>query len=265
MDRKKVKLVKDLKGFAVEELGIPENRAFSRVSNVRTRHVVYHSKADEIRPALENSRGWNGFDDKSEALSLQMELQQEGHHTLYMTWETYANKKKMDCPLTSSMLEASKARLSYLVFHELFHLHCKIDDVKGKLSLEEAMADVFAYTASLEYFPKDKGIIRHYAEFDEYIKWGDKYLRRLKRAYRTGNGPKVLEQAAKEAQEILQKVRGKEVRERLTLPINNAHFLRLGYYVPYHSQAMKLFGEADPRDLVARTEECYKALRGTRG
>lgn len=110
IEERRIKLIKDIKNFAVYRLGISQNPSFRKVKDLDTFFVVYASRKDSIESVL-GRWGNKIFDDKEECQQREKELKSQGYDTLQMTWEAYGAK---DCPITKSMIRLSKTRFNLL-------------------------------------------------------------------------------------------------------------------------------------------------------
>jgi hypothetical protein len=260
----KIGLIKDIKEFAVDKLGITPNPSFEKVGAVDFFHVLYASRPDKIESAIKNRFKNLIYEDQEECKKKEEFFNSRGYDVLKMTWEAIGKK---DCPITSSMLESSKTRQSYLVLHENFHIHCKENNLSFNLAVEEAIADCFAYQGALIYFASNPSMISHikrdFREWQEFYAFANRYIIRLEEAYKqsTRKGRRLLDDAKIEARKLFCDAISKEVKDRLNLPINNAYFLRLKSYAPMAIPVYEAFREMDPREYLTDREKLNAKLR----
>lgn len=258
-----ISIVRDAKRFALENLGISQNPSFTTTGDFKTYFIVYASRHDRIESVLGE---WSNepFDNPEECNRRENELQSQGNDTLQMTWET---KGSNDCPITSSMTKISKTRLIYLVFHENWHIHCRLNEIKLQPNIEEAAGDCFAYQAALLYCdsnPQLKGNMkRDFMEWLQFYEFANKHTERLEAAYKTGvsAASEILQAARAEAKEISSRIISKEVRQRLNLPINNAFFVRVKYYAPMALSVYSALKDIHPKEYTTNKIRLSEALK----
>ena len=260
----RIKLIKDIKKFTIKRLGIIPNSSFETFEDTATFFAIYASKKDKVESVL-GEWGNEFFKDEGECLERKSELDLDGFDTLQMTWEAHGSK---DCPITPAMLKGSKNRLTYLVMHENWHVHCRERKINFDLAVEEAIGDTIAYQGALLYWqdnPQMVGhIIRDFNEWQKFYAFSSEYLQKLEEAYRfhPKQAKKVLASAKREAKKLSGHVISKEVKQRLLLPINNAFFLRMGYYAPMAVPVYNALKDMDPRDYITNRRKLSKVLKG---
>ncbi len=259
----RITLIKDIKKFALRTLGISQNSSFTKISDLDAFFVVYASKKDCIESVL-GRWGNERFEEQEECRQREKELETQGYDTLQMAWEAYGAE---DCPITKSMIKSSKTRLTYLVLHENWHIHCTQNRIRLTPKVEEAVGDCFAYQGALLYHdsnPQMKSRVeRNFQEWLQFYAFANKYLQQLEKAYGSdiSQAPGIFQAARDDARELRAMVTSKEVRQRLALPINNAFFLRVQYYAPKALPVYQALRNIDPREYATNRKVLHKALR----
>lgn len=254
----RIKLVKDIKKFAVKKLGICENGSFENVSGDKHAYVVYASRRDKIEPAM--GRAYEIFEKKGDCDILQKELKKRGFDTIQVLWEAWGSE---ECPITQSILRASKTRLSYLVLHENFHIHCKKKDIKLEPHIEEAVGNVFAYQGSLIYFrDRNPWVIQHIERdfirdltYDEFVK---RYTDELNKAYEKNPSKArlIFEKAKKEKDQLDSEgaIKSGFKKSALKSALNNAYFLMQQDYCRGRKSVFAALKDVDPRLYITNTD-----------
>lgn len=252
----RVKLVKDLKKFAVKELGIVPNRSFTRMNKANIYYLIYVSESEDIEWADTKL-----FSSRKECNEFNKEMKSQGYHTFWRLIEGFGDGS---CPITLPLIKGKRARLETVVFHENYHIHSREKNFNIALPVEEAIADVFAYKAALEYHQKhDKFMPRHIKKyFQENVSFFfhlNKVLEKLESFYE--NDPSK----AKNLLKRLNKMSGKNLRKNFgdiaSQEINNAYFLMMQNYAPYYARAFEALKDFTPKDLTQHKIRLYAQLR----
>lgn len=260
----KITLINEVKNFGINELGISDNPSFTQFADMTKFFVVYASKKDEIKSVL-GKYGNNTFDNPKECQELEDKLKRKGHDTLQMTWEACGI---VDCPITSAMINASKTRLTYLVLHENWHIHSRLNKINFPLCIEEAIGDCFAKRGALLFHSSNPQmqaqIKKDFEEWQQFFAFANKYLPMLNEAYTNdfSQAREMLKNAKQEADELVKDITSKEIKQRFQLPINNAFFLRASYYAPYVTPVYERLKDVHPREYTTDTKLLRKLLKG---
>lgn len=263
--KERLELIRDLKRFAVDELGIPKNPSFEERTHSKGLHVVYASRKDRLQlppPQWEFGRsGTIQFEQKKYCLGAKRELDTAGFDTNYVYWEAYGSK---NCPIFDSLLTCRKTRVAYVVLHEQFHIHAKMRGLSFKLNIEEAIADCFADAAALLFFGSDSSVIRkmnkNAEEWKKLVKFVNDYTLRLNQAYARDfdEGRALL----KESREVA--VEQSICTARFSPQINNAFFLRQGYYASMDEPVQHVLADLHPGDYIKDRKLLLARLKGLR-
>lgn len=257
-------LVKDIKRFAVQQLGITPNPIFSKVGETDSFYIIYASRTDRIESVISYTSRNRAFRDIRSCQEYQRKLESKGYDTLRVRVEAFGDR---NCFITKSLLRNSKTRIAYVVLHESFHVHCRQAKINPSRSVEEAVANCFAYQGSILYFQSNPHMPHHIRQFVKdwmrFYDFANKYLIQLEKTYKedTPNRKKILIQAKKEAKRLSKKIQSRNVRERLILPINNAFFLRIQMYAPMARLVYETLKGLDPREYTTNTGLLYSKFR----
>ena len=254
---KNIKLVKNIKRFAVEEMGITPNKSFEKVISSEEFYCLYVSQQDKIESIFDIPEDGEFLGDNKDAAEMRRRIfSKEGYHTLLFSFEGYGGE---ECQISQSLLKDSTCRLAYVVLHENFHTHREKKELNLELCIEEAVGNYFAYQASLIYFKKhDKKVIPYVeSDFKWMLKYGDfvnKYLELLNKAYS--------ENKLEKAKELLfdAEIEARELGSNEE--INNAFFLREKNYYAKQIEVFKALKNTQPQDYVRDTTLLLKLLEG---
>lgn len=256
----RISLAKDLKRFAVEELGISSNPSFEKVSSRKEYYNIYCSRKDRIEPAvnelgtLQFCRGWEWNDRRRWKKSIK-ELQ---HQDIDIYPVTFGALGFETCPITRSLLDADIPCLAYIVLHENVHIHCSKNSFNLPLIVEEAVANCFAYSGALAYFNRnDKLMVEHIEKYIQYFfifdDWVNSYSAALKAAYASG-----IEKGRAMLKEAHIQLYGNRSRE--FAPLNNAFFLAQGLYSTNTKKVWERLKDIHPREYMANKDLLYEKL-----
>jgi len=252
----RIKLVKDIKRFAIKELGIAPNDSFRKVAKTEGLYVIYVSKKERIEMVADGA-----FPNKKDCNAFQRDMQSQGFEIF---WGLISGWGDEDCPITQSLIKRTKIFLTETVLHENFHIHCDKSNIRLKFCVEEAVADFFAYKSALDYFQKnDKRMITHVKNYNReaikdfnYIK---KVLERLETLYKKdySKARGFLRRLNKKPRKLLEeKFRG--IRSQ---KLNNAYFLYMQDYAPAYGQVFEALEGLRPLDLTKNKRKLYARLR----
>lgn len=143
--RRKLKLVLELRDFAGDELGLPDNGSYAGFVQLDRDAVVYNViAAPEFSVApktwcypLVGCLAYRGYFSRDDAQRRAGVLAGRGLDTLVAPVAAYSTLGRFNDPVTSPMLEFDSLRLAGLLFHELAHQRLF---VKGDTEFNEAYA-----------------------------------------------------------------------------------------------------------------------------
>ena len=248
--------IHDLKRFAIERLGVRENRSFETYKDTPSFYALYIASHDALETA--HNLGWTHetWHEREPWIERQQELEGSGYDLLPMVWDAAGDNK---CPVSPGMLSAPKEAVSRVVFHEQVHINMmEISPRRIALPLEEAAAEAFVYQGMMRYFHNDKDmqeeINRVQKDWTTFLSYGIKYIALLDKAYAksTKQGRALLHQAREEAEEMHAHTYSETVKKRLQMPINNAFFYRLKQYAPHHQAAFEILEQYEPAQYMPR-------------
>ncbi len=145
--RRKLQLVLELRDFAGDELGLPDNGSYGGFVKLERDAVVYNVIAApefSVVPKtwcypLVGCLAYRGYFNRSAADRRARILSERGLDTIVSPVAAYSTLGRLNDPVTSPMLEFSDLRLAGLLFHELAHQRVF---VKGETEFNEAYATV---------------------------------------------------------------------------------------------------------------------------
>lgn len=270
--QEKRQLIRDLKYFATHELGIPQNHSFERMGENKTYYALYVSEPDCVKSPIicHNKREYscpNSFkniQDRDENIKKFLELGKE----IYK-YDTPAIGDK-NCTITPNLLKYSVGWISYIIFHEQFHILCEAKPLRQPLNIEESIADVFAYQATREYFGKNSRIQKNNERFlteefpfDEMM---TKYLQRLDEAYakNEAEGKKIIKEVRSKilvTPFLPTRLKSQRKRKALSREINNAFFVMKRSQSPFSREVYEALENLDPREYSTDRSKLNHALK----
>jgi predicted aminopeptidase len=158
----KLKLIQEIRQFAIKELGLHDTKNYTTVFDQRGRQLVWLVKACppyDLRPyqwtfPIFGSFGYLGFFDKNDAQKEQKRLQQLGLDTRIGNvggWSTLGFFKD---PILTNMLYRDEGDLAELIIHELTHATVF---VKNKLQFNENLASFIGEKGAELFLEKKYG------------------------------------------------------------------------------------------------------------
>lgn len=250
----KIKLILDIKEFAVKEMGIAPNNSFRKVNNIDAVYGLYASRKDQIKSIIRDKWEYKSYENKNDCEKEEKLLKAKGYDVLKVKFEAWADK---NFQITNSLIASSKTRIAYVVLHENFHIHCEEKNIVLKPSIEESLGDCFAYQSSLEYFAFNPSMIGHikkdFQEWQKFFDFVNKYAIILKEAYKKSEaeGRKALIRAGMEGKKI----------QNIAPPINNAFFVSQELYASMAKPVYEAFKDIEPREYIANRKKIYDTLR----
>jgi len=145
----KLDFIKSLQKFGAEELGLKFDGSFEEVSLEEfSCNWVYSCFTDRLESTFDNKYPFEFYPDETKALSRIDELKQKGFETYFYHAEAHGGPQ---CPITRELLEATKARQSYVILHEAWHSTCRLDELNFDYSWEESTGRAIGLFAGIEY------------------------------------------------------------------------------------------------------------------
>ena len=148
---RQLSMVKEIRKFAVDELGLPDNNSYLRYADLGRDYVVWNVFASpEFR--LENREwcyliagclGYRGYFSRDDAIQLASELENQGYDVFVGGVSAYSTLGWFSDPVLNTMLYRDTVYLAKVIFHELAHQKVYI---KSDTEMNEAFADTVAIT-----------------------------------------------------------------------------------------------------------------------
>jgi hypothetical protein len=229
----------ELRKYIKTTLGIELNDSFYSEWKEGYQHYVYVSENSSIKRP-ENEPYFRFFgSDIEKAKEAQKELIEKGFHTmLYRTAATSAAK------LYSPLATYPHHCLSFIAFHEAHHLHRKAGARKAiPYSFEEAAGDVLGNYVSLDFansFPQlvNSESVKHQINVNESL------YKKINATRKKIDSIKDSKHSFKKLENFIAHKLKKEdnfKKDRFLYPINNAFFIRYGYYTSNYFLLKALF------------------------
>lgn len=254
----RVALAKDVKRFAVEELGISPNPSFERVEEDEKKSEFYGIYCS-YRDRIESAAGEYGFiicGNHTEWQNKSVELEKADFDTHAVTWEALSTE---DCPMTKSLLESPDERLAYVILHENSHIQHNAHKFSLPYNFDEALATCFGFKGTELYFgarmPKvTEKVIK---DRDFIISFFDKinyYLNFADEAYK---------KSFEEGRAVLEEM-DKDIRRYCKYPkkqLNNAFLLSHSYYADKTKIVWERLKDIHPKEYMTNKDLLYEKLK----
>jgi len=141
----------ELRAFASRELGLPDNRSYTRYADLERPYVLWNVFATEEFSTTPKQWcfigvgcvSYRGFFAQAEAEAFGAELRQSGHDVYLGGVPAYSTLGWFDDPLLSTFIAYPEAELAQLLFHELAHQVVYVND-------DTAFNESFATAVELE-------------------------------------------------------------------------------------------------------------------
>ena len=242
-EKKPCELVfEQLRQFIQTYLGMAINDSFYSEWKEGYQHYVYVSENSSIKRPENEPYFWFFGSDVEKAREAQNELIARGFHTmLYRTAATSAAK------IYSPLATYPNHCLSFIAFHEAHHIHRKSGERKAiPYSFEEAAGDVLGNYASVDFAHQFPNIV-DIKNVQHQIKINEKLYKKINTTRKKIDAGKNAEKAYKQLEHYIQRLLKNEdnfKKDRFLYPINNAFFIRYGYYTANYFLLKQLYQHA---------------------
>ena len=161
-EQEKLRLVLDVRQFAIEQLGLNADRSYTKFVDVGRPYVVYNVSAapkDSLEPytwrfPIVGRAPYKGYFKKSLALREAEKLQQRGYDTYVRGVRAYSTLGYFNDPILSTMLSYHDFSLMDTIIHELVH---RTVWVEGSVSFNESLASFVAKRGVKAYLMRRDG------------------------------------------------------------------------------------------------------------
>ncbi len=127
--KQKLALIREIKNFAVKELGLKGTNNYERVYDQKNRAILWAVTACEpfeLKPkewdyAFLGMMPYKGYFDSTRAYSLKKDLQKEGYDVNIYAPSAWSTLGWLSDPILSNMLHWQEGELASLIIHEMTH------------------------------------------------------------------------------------------------------------------------------------------------
>lgn len=275
--RQKLILLQDIRTYASDTLGLPDNDSYHGYADLQRRFVVWNVFAApefsfELKEWCFPFAGcvrYRGYFSQEAAEVYGNEMKQQGFDVYVAGAEIYSTLGWFDDPVLNTILWRDNARLAGLIFHELAHQQLY---VKGDTAFNEGFASTVEAEGVMRWLndKNDKQLERDYASFKQrhaqFVNLVKATRNRLDGVYRSGIDD--VEKRAQKArlfaqmQDEYQKLKTQWGGYRgydawFSRDINNAQLANIGTYEDYVPAFQKLLRQ-NHEDFPA----FYRAVAG---
>ena len=160
--REKIKLIKEIKQFAIDSLGLKESSSYSKIYDQKGKPILWAVTA--CQPYKLEPKEWNygpfgnmpykGYFDSTLAKKLIKELKAEGLDVNVYNPSAWSTLGWFSDPVLSSMLEWDEGDLAGLIIHEMTHATIWI---RGNVEYNENLADFVGDRGAMEFLASKYG------------------------------------------------------------------------------------------------------------
>ncbi len=152
--KSKLKLIEDVRKFAIDSLGLKDTENYKTLYDQKNKEVMWVVQACEpfaLVPKqwhfpVVGSVPYKGFFNKSKALDLRKELEEEGYDVSVRNPGGWSTLGWFTDPILSGMLDRTEGDLASLIIHEMVHATVFVkDDVDFNENLADFIGDTAAY------------------------------------------------------------------------------------------------------------------------
>lgn len=144
-ERKQLAKVLEIRAFAVEELGLPDNGSYRFYADIGRPYVVWNVVATPELSLIPKQWcypvvgciAYRGYFDAEAAKAMAAELSAQGYDVDVYGVKAYSTLKWFDDPVLNTFLKGTDSQLASLIFHELAH---QVVYVPDDCSFNEAFA-----------------------------------------------------------------------------------------------------------------------------
>jgi predicted aminopeptidase len=178
-ERQKIRLILDVKAFAIEHLGLRPSSSYSTFVRLDGPYVSYNLSAaykDALQPytwhfPILGRMPYKGFFNKEYALREEQQLAAQGYDTDLRGIRAFSTLGYFTDPILSSMLGYDDFALSNTIIHELLHQTVWI---KGNVSFNESLASFIGDKGTLAYLTWRYGAGSEQAQYYQDVLDDDK-------------------------------------------------------------------------------------------
>lgn len=247
----KLKLVLEIHDFAINELGLPDNKSYTLYSELKEQYPgwnVFVAPKFSIEPKtwcfpIAGCVVYHGYFKKARAEKFAEEMKKEGFDVYMAPFTAYSTLGWYKDPILSTHLRYDSIRLAELIIHELAHQKLY---VKGDSQFSESFAVTVERAGVLHWLES----LGRDDQIDKAMKGWDNEDKYVKRTLKARNELDDLYQSDQDSIIMLRKKDSIIQAYRRNLNLTNRE-LNNAYFVPistYHSLVPKFQGILDSCD-----------------
>lgn len=246
--RQQLDYVKRLRAFGEETLSLEFDGSFRRVvSRYRTANWLYVVRADRLASALSGTEIFRFSWDLGRARRWERYHRGRGRHTYLYSAEAHGGRR---CPITPSLLAASRARQGYVILHEAWHSTLRLEGIRMPYALEEATGRVVGVLGAVLFAERygDPELIsetgaqeRAWGAFARFVNRVHAQLTAFyKQSPTAAQRRTMFSHIRRDARLLSGKMSTGWEREELTRTMNNALFFRYHDYTRHYPLALRV-------------------------
>ena len=262
--REKLVLAREIRRFASDRLGLPDNRSYTRYVDLGQPYVVWNvvaAPAFSVDPVtwcfpVAGCVPYRGYFDRIAAEAQGDRLKAAGYDVNVAGTQAYSTLGWLPDPLMNTMLGGSEAGLAGLIFHELAHQQVYVGD-------DTTFNESFATLVELEGVRRWLTETGRADQIEPYIAMGKhrdevidlllRYRSKLNSLYASGLAPEAMAERKSDLFDALKVDYSNQRTEKgaapgwdawFDLPLNNAHLATVGAYYSLVPAFKQLFEQS---------------------
>jgi len=177
--KEKIEFTKDVKRFAVRDLGIAPNDSFEKADlNLGKIYCFFAApKKGEITASRDK---YNAFYNLSDLRAYSQKIDNTKYDKYSRIVEAVGSAK---IPIGTGLLKASKCREVFVILHEEVHIHLIENGVKLDDRIEESIANHFGINGMIEYFQKNHQSLKKAVHYVANMEFKSSLTNRIVKEY----------------------------------------------------------------------------------
>ena len=180
---KQLELIQEIKTYSVEKLNFNPSSSYTSFYDQKNKSILwtvtacepYQFKSYEWKFPFLGNLSYKGYFDTLKAVEEREKLKGLGYDSDISSIQAWSTLGFFDDPIFSEMLKKPKAKLTELIFHELFHGTIY---APGAVELNENLAAFIAKKATFDFLNSDTMALKEYREYLENEKKMNFFIRK---------------------------------------------------------------------------------------
>jgi predicted aminopeptidase len=262
----RLRLVDDIKSYAIRELHLPDNKSFTNYSDIERPYPgwnVYAAPELSLEPKtwcypVAGCVVYHGYFKKKDALHYSEKLISKGYDVYIAPFTAYSTRGWFKDPVLSNHLQYDSIRLAGLIIHELAHQKFYYPDdsrVSESFAVTVERAGVLKWLESLGREDQASEAEKSWEKEDDFINRLFDFKKELESIYMSGMDEKIMLQKKDSILDLTS-----ETLHIDRLKLNNAFFIPVSTYNSLVPDFMALLDSCggDFGEFYSRIEKRFK-------